>query len=426
METRLKFVLPFFLLAIVIISGCSPGDLPAVAAENIDETFLADASDAEASRAAEIIKVKPDSTAGYLQFALVYIRRARETGDHSLNNKAEAAVERALAIEPANLTARKLHTSLLASAHRFTEARESARALTNEFPDDSFAYGILVDANAELGNYDEAIKAAQEMVDLKPNSSSYARVGHLRSLHGDHAGAVEMLTTAARTADPQDKEAQSWCLVQLAKQHFKFGDIDKANKVIDESLHLSPDYPLALIEKGKILAAKGDLDDAEEILQRANSRVLHTEALILLGDIDRRHGNDDEAERLFASAEDLARSSTGDIHRFALLWADHGQRLDEALSIAETDYETNKDIYAADILAWCHYKKGRHAEAKDIIREALRLNTKDARILYHAGMIERDLGNRKQAAEYLRTALKLNPNFDLLQAENARRSLRNL
>jgi tetratricopeptide (TPR) repeat protein len=383
-------------------------------------------SSPEIVAAEKIIASDPDSPHGYNLLAVACIKKARETGDHSYNKKGEAAVERALAIAPDDQTSRKLHATLLAAAHEFVEARDAARALVNDFPEDAFAYGILVDANSELGNYDEALKAAQRMVDLKPNSASYSRVAHMRSLHGDHAGAVQMLTTAARTADPQDKEAQSWCLMQLSREYFKVGDLEKATKIADESLQISPNYPLALIEKARYLAAAGDLDGAEQKLRTAIAGVPLTEALIMLGDISRKRGNLDDARQQYASAEDAERAGGGDIHRFALLWADQGERLDEALEVARADYETNKDIYASDILAWCLFKKGMVKEAQAVIKKALRLKTNDARILYHAGMIEGELGNRRLAARYLASALKINPNFDLLQAEIARAELASL
>ena len=47
----------------------------------------------------------------------------------------------------------------------------------------------------------------------------------------------------------------------------------------------------------------------------------------------------------------------------------------------------------------------------------MRIKSNDARILYHAGMIEKDLGNRGEAARLLAKALELNPAFDLFQAE---------
>ena len=97
--------------------------------------------------------------------------------------------------------------------------------------------------------------------------------------------------------------------------------------------------------------------------------------------------------------------------------------LDEALEIAGQDYSEVKDIYAADILAWCLYKKGRFTEAKTMITEAMRLKTRDARIYYHAGMIELALNNRIAAKRLIRNALSLNPGFDIVQAKYATKVL---
>jgi tetratricopeptide (TPR) repeat protein len=67
-------------------------------------------------------------------------------------------------------------------------------------------------------------------------------------------------------------------------------------------------------------------------------------------------------------------------------------------------------------------RKGRLTDAKTAISAALNLKSNDARILYHAGMIEKDLGNRAGAKKMLEAALKINPMLDLLQAENACRA----
>jgi tetratricopeptide (TPR) repeat protein len=107
----------------------------------------------------------------------------------------------------------------------------------------------------------------------------------------------------------------------------------------------------------------------------------------------------------------------------ALFWADHDSRLDEALSIAERERAARNDIYTADALAWCLYKKGRFVEAKIAIDEALRLGTRDSRLLYHAGMIASSTGDNQKAAQYLNQALAINPTFDVLQAEVAKEKL---
>lgn len=409
-------------------TACSPNADKSGITEASNENLLTESNDAEINEALKLIKKTPESPDGYNQLAALYIKRARSTGDFSLNAKAETAVDKALQIAPEDASARKLKASLHLTFHRFAEALELGKKLQSEFPNDAFVYGVLTDANAELGNYKEAIEAAQKMVDLKPNTASYARVAHLRSLHGDTQGAVEMFKLAARTADPQDKEAQSWCLVQLGDELWKYGKYTEAEKVYDEALQNFPNYYLALAAKGKVRAAQNDFDTAIKILTDANLRVPNVETAILLGDIYTKQGNGEKAKEQYDLVEIIEQKigAGNDRKRLALLWADHDVQLDEAWAIARRESEMRKDIFTADALAWTLYKKGQLTDAKSAITNALNLKTNDARILYHAGMIEKDLGNRQEAKKLLETALKLNPAFDLLQAENARKALQEL
>ncbi|MBA2377982.1 MAG: tetratricopeptide repeat protein [Blastocatellia bacterium] len=385
-------------------------------------------SDPLVQRAQEVIAKSPDSPKGYNQLAVVYIRKARETGDFPLNIKADELIDKALALAPQDLTARKLKASLHLTLHRFPEGLEMGKQLQKEVPEDSFIWGVITDANTELGNYEEAVAAAQRMVDIKPNTSSYARVAYLRSLHGDHLGAVEMYKVAARTADPGDKEVQSWCLTQLGDEFLRNGKVSDAEKVYDEALSILPQYPLALVGKGRARAAQNDFSGASDYIARANERTPHTHTVILLGDVYKRMGDLAKSRAQYDLAEN-GEEKLGDLHdahRVALFWADNDINLDAALKIAQDDYETQKDIYAADTLAWCLYKKGRLDEAKSLAREAMRLGTNDAMLRFHAGMIEKGLGNRAEAKRLLESALALNPTFDLFQAERARKALEEL
>jgi tetratricopeptide (TPR) repeat protein len=387
-----------------------------------------ESKDEETGAALTLIGKAPDSPTGYTQLAAIYIKRARAGGDFSLNSKAAAAVDKALEIAPADVGARKLKASLFLTFHRFAEALEAGKKLQAEFPADAFVYGVLTDANVELGNYEQAVEAAQKMVDLKPNSNSFARVAHLRSLYGDHVGAVEMFKTAARTADPADKEAQSWCLVRLGDELWKNGKYTEAEKVYDEALQIFPQFYLALAARGRARAALNDFEAAIKFLTDANLRVPNVETAILLGDIYTLQGNAEKAGQQYDLAEVIERKIgvNNDQKRLALLWADHDRKLDEALAITRREYEQRKDIFTADALAWTLYKKGHLTDAKKAISAALNPKTNDARIFYHAGMIEKDSGNRAEAEKWLETALKINPMFDLLQAETARKALAEL
>jgi Tfp pilus assembly protein PilF len=60
------------------------------------------------------------------------------------------------------------------------------------------------------------------------------------------------------------------------------------------------------------------------------------------------------------------------------------------------------------------------------MREALKLGTRDARLFFHAGLIEARLGNRQAARDYLTRALAINPRFHVLHADIAVQMLREL
>lgn len=416
------------MVIIAVFSGACTFKAADAATSNFAVIEVSAIGDKEIDAALKLIDNMPDSPLAYGQLAVLYIKKGRETGDFTFNAKAESAVDKALVISSNDLIARKLKASLHLTFHRFSNALDAGRQLQKDAQNDPYVYGILTDANFELGNYPEAIAAAQKMVDLKPNSSSYARVGRLRSLHGDHAGAVEMLALAARIADPLDKEGRSWFLVQLGDEYWKHGKYVDAEKAYDEALSIFPEYHLSIAAKGKLRASLGDFEGGEKYLTDSQNRIPNPETVILLGDVYSRNGDSENSKKQYDLVEVVEEKlgMKGDQRRLALFWADHGIKLTEALRIATDEHAARKDIYTADVLAWCLLKNGRANEAKKIITEAMRLKTDDARILYHAGMIEKKLGNRKEAARLIEKALKLNPAFDLIQEEKAKEVLKEL
>ncbi len=385
-------------------------------------------SDPELQSALELIEKAPDSTTAYSNLAVIYIKRARTSGDFSLYSKAEAAVAKALETDPANVTARKLNASLLLTFHRFKEALDRGTELDREFPNDAFVKGVITDAHIELGNYAEAVAAAQQMVDLRPNSLSYSRVAQLRSIHGDHKGSVEMYKLAVRTTDPADVEAQAWCLTRLGEEYAKNGDLAAAERSFDEALSVMPQYHMALAGKGSIRAATGDLSGAVEILSGLVARIPSPETAARLGDVYTLQGNAELAKSQYDLVEFIEQKlgPNSDQRRLALLWADRDERLGEALAIAEKHFANSKDTQTTDLYAWTLYKNGRLVEAKQTIASAMRLKGHDAKVVYHAGMIEKGLGNKAEARKLLKAALKLNPAFDLIQSQKAKIALTEL
>jgi tetratricopeptide (TPR) repeat protein len=424
MNTIAQKLTAFAMLLLAIISTSACFSESTSKAEAIEKNPVSNAETSEVRNALETIEKMPEAASGYNKLAVAYIRSARQTGDFSLNTKAETAVKHALKIDENNFEANKINASLLLTFHKFAEALEVGTKLQQENPTDSFFYGVLTDANVELGNYEEAVKNVQKMVDLRPDMASYSRVSHVRSLHGDSEGAIESMTTAARIADPGDKEAQAWCLVRLGEEYFKIGKYEKAEDQLDEALKIFPNYHLAMAAKGKVRAANGDYDAAINFFKSAEQRVPLTETAIQLGNIYAKIGDVENSDKEYELAETIEKNFGNiDQRRLALLWADRDMKLGEALEIARKEHEVRKDIYTADIFAWCLFKNGKFEEAREVIGEAMRLKTDDAQFLYHAGMIEKELGNQKTAKDLILKAVKLNPFFDILQSDKAKTAL---
>lgn len=372
------------------------------------------------------IEQAPAEAVGYNLLASAYTQKARETGDFSFNAKAEEALARSFEVEPDNYEALKLRAKLLLTFHKFSEALEVARRAQSLRPQDHDVYGALTDALVELGEYEAAVQAAQTMVNMRPDTASYSRVSYLRELYGDTEGAIETMLTAVKAASPQDPENLAWCRVQLGNLLLNAGRLTEAEREFDRALLAFPDYHLALAAKARARLNAGDTGKAIEFYRRAIERVPLPDYSIALGDLYTKLGQTEEAQRQYALVEFVERAgTTGDTYSrlLALFWADHDVRLDDALAAAERERAARRDIYTSDALAWCLYKKGRLPEARAAIDEALRLGTRDARMLYHAGLIYKESGERQKAANYLKLALQTNAAFDVLQADTAQRAL---
>ena len=68
-------------------------------------------------------------------------------------------------------------------------------------PDNPDALAVMVDANVELGRYDDASATLQELLDRHPGLPAYARLSYVRELHGDTSGALRAMREADTAAN---------------------------------------------------------------------------------------------------------------------------------------------------------------------------------------------------------------------------------
>lgn len=431
MTKKFVFVAGIVLVGLILALGIVPVIKRAAKRETANQAApvlnqRATPADRQISAAQGVIERAPEVSTGYNLLAAAYIQKARETGDFGYYARAETLFKRSFEIEPDNHGAIKIQSFVLLAYHRFGEALEVARRSVQQDPRDYEAHGALVDALVELGKYEEAKQAVQTMLDVRPYTASYARASYLRSLYGQTEGAIEAMRLAVQSASPADPESVAWCLVHLGDELTNAGRLEEAEREYDRALFSFPDYQLALAAKARARLASGDPDKAIEFYKRAQEQFPSPDTVIALGDLYAKLGRLDEAKRQYDLVEFIERTVAGGTYsrQLALFYADHDIKLDEALTIARRERAARSDIFTNDALAWCLYKKGELAEAKTEIDAALRLGTRDARMLYHAGMIYKALGEGQDAGRYLKQALAINPYFDPLQADIAKETLR--
>jgi tetratricopeptide (TPR) repeat protein len=165
-------------------------------------------------------------------------------------------------------------------------------------------------------------------------------------------------------------------------------------------------------------------DQAIAAGERAIAFALDPATLGVLSDAYAAKGDMARAAEYARVMEVTISHQPGPYHRaWSLFLLDHRREVDLVLEQARKDLETRKDIYGYDLLAWALHQAGRHADAREMMQRALALGTRDASLLYHAGAIERALGNDGAARAFLEAALETNPRWHPFQPAAAQASL---
>jgi tetratricopeptide (TPR) repeat protein len=374
----------------------------------------------------EIVE-KPAQYAGYNLLAIALVRRAQETSDPAYYTQAEDALKKSLELAPRNFDTEKIEVSILLGEHEYPAALEAAKALNKRVPDDVMVYGLLTDANIELGNYSDAENSAQWMLNLRPgNLPALTRAAHLRELFGDAEGAYELMDLAYQSTPPSEAGERARILTQIGHLRFTSADTTTAEKFLLQALITSPGYPDALGNLAQLRIAQKRYSDAVVLLQQRYQSAPRADNLYELAEALQLAGRTDDAKRSFMEFETKAFRESGKKDNFNLelvfYFADHLLQPAQALKVAELEYAWRHDVYTLDAYAWALHCNGRDIEAGKQIEAALAVGIRDARLFRHAGVIALKSGDRAAGERYLKQSADLNT----LDSEQARSVLAGL
>ena len=372
------------------------------------------------------VESRPTDLSSRLVLGQLYMRRAKENDTFHDFISAEKQIQSVLAIQPKHESANLILSQALSAQHRFKEASEITKSLVKSKPNSAAALAILGDANMQLGKYEEAFSNYQTMISLTQSPGALARMARYHELKGELEQANALMNQAieSQAAAGDLAESTAWYHWRLGQMQFNTGNVNAAKKQLELAIECKPEYAESISMLAKIEAATGDKAKAVSLYEKALSIAEAPQTIIELGDLLTSMGQRDEANKHYVMVEAMFDEEAADpiagpphARERAIYFANHNKRLAHAVELAKNDLNMRSDIYAHDTAAWAYYKNEQYELAKQHIQKAMALNTPDANILYHAGLIEIASQNTKQGKQLLKKALALNPYFSIAGAK---------
>ena len=360
-----------------------------------------DAADREIQKFQRLVRGRVNRDAALERLGWAFVAKAHASFDPGFYKLAEACGSIVESNTPGCAEALLLRGHVLQNLHHFAEAEQLARELVAK-RGLSYDFGLLGDALMEQGRLVEAVEAYQQMADIRPDLQVYARIAHVRWLTGDLDGAIAMLQAAANASSPNDPDSAAWINSRLASLQLQSGDIDAARRRCAEALTLCPDYPSALLLRGKMALAQQDSAAAIANLKQAAQKNPLPEYQWALADALHVAGRDSQAHSIEVLLR--RRGMESDPRTLSLYLATRCEDVDVAVRLAEQELHTRADVFTYDALAWALSAAGRHDEARARMQQALAAGTIDSRLLFHAAVIASRAGAFEEANQFFARA----------------------
>ncbi len=361
-----------------------------------------------------------------------YMQRYREAGDIDDIKRAMRQARRSIALQPGNnWSAYEILASGETALHLFARALKDERYAHFDRPSDTNASAQIASLQMELGRYEAA--HAELMPVAEKNASDagilavLARYDELTGRLQDARKYLERGSVIMDSVIDNPAQARAWFHYRAGEVAFSSGLVDEAKRDERDALSTFPRYAPAFNSLARFCWATKDWRCALDAAQKGAAIVPLPETLGYEADAQRALGDTNGARQtdaLIVAIERIGNAYHVSDRLLAVYYSEHGIRLDDALRIARREIRARGDeIYAQDTLAWAAAMDGRWDEARRAMRKALRYDTEDARLQYHAGVIAQHFGNRSEAKQRLARALQLNAQFHPVYADDARARL---
>jgi tetratricopeptide (TPR) repeat protein len=369
-----------------------------------------------------------------------YMQRYRERGDIGDVVRAMHAAQAALRAHPRNnLAAEVALGSSLVALHRFKDALIVIRYIERYDRNDPSMLIREASVDLELGRYDDAKRiidvlersrdAGAQRADAIPLDTLVARYDELTGHLSRARERFERATAYANAQFDAGAQQRAWFYFRAGELAFEAGDNDTAIADERRALDVFPNYSEANRMLARFACSLHRWQECRDAAEASARVVPYPEVLGYQADAQRALGDAAGAAQtsdLIRTIERIGNAQHVSDRLLAIYYSDHDQDLGDAYRIAKGELAVRDDIFTEDTLAWAAAMDGRWDEARAHIAKALRFDTENSLLQYHAGIIAFHFGDRGDAKRRLGKALALNPQFHPVYADEARARLARL
>ena len=346
--------------------------------------------------AREALRLDSTDVQARVDLARVYILEARVTGEHGHYYPAalrvlEGALRQNELTPDERYQALTMLASVQLSQHEFADALQTSQQAVRLNPYAAVGYGAIVDSYVELGRYEDAVAAADKMIQVKPDLRSYARVSYLREIHGKVDEALQSMRLALDAGYPGTEEA-AWVRLTLGDILKTYGRTEEAEAQYEMALEDRPDYPFAEAALADLAADRGDYAEAERLLDKATAAIPEVGFYSPLVPIYRATDRREEAEATLAEVMEMLQDDVDHGHNMNLEYADVHVNLtgdyDAALQYTQREYDRRPDnIDVNRVLATVYYLRGDYPAARQHADAAARTGSRHPELRVVDGLL---------------------------------------
>ena len=358
-----------------------------------------------------------------IKLSEIYIYEARVTGEHPYYYNAALSTLNEMLKDTNKITPDQHFTALFykstvqLSQHKFNDALvtgNKALALNNT---NSGIYGVLVDANVEIGNYADAVKNCDKMISIRPDLRSYSRISYLREIYGDMKGSIASMEQAIEAGAPYS-EYKCWTIVTMGKMLENHNQLDSAKAYYEFATRERANYPFGIAGLASIEAKRGNYAKADSLYKAALKAIPEISFLMDEAKMYKTQGKTAEMKKLIPEIESMFKEDIESGHNvnmeYAFFLMDFKYDFKKALALGLKEYKLRpNNIDVNRLLAFAYYANGDNTKAAMHAKIAMKTKKQDADLYCISGLINKDKNQ-------IRKSFKIDPYQDHLYVARAK------